>query len=101
MLMIWSSRARNRSLDPVVSFFFGRIAPSDAATESCFSIRGNPENEIASFRGLRPESLQSQVTKTRPKTTLSGLEVLHGRLATLIKGSFAAARLASRPELAF
>src|SRR6516164_8945936 len=34
MLMIWSSRARNRSADPVVSCFFGRIAPSDAATES-------------------------------------------------------------------
>jgi hypothetical protein len=32
---------------------FGRIAPSDAATESCFSIRGNRENEIASFQGLR------------------------------------------------
>src|SRR5215471_12772347 len=59
MLMIWSSRARNKSPDPVVSCFFGRIAPSDAATESCFSIRGNGENEIASF---------------------SGLEVLHGRL---------------------
>src|SRR5262249_30918844 len=43
MLMICSSRARNRSPDPVVSCFFGRIAPSDAATESCFSIRGNRE----------------------------------------------------------
>jgi hypothetical protein len=52
--MIWSSRARNRSPDPDVSCFFGRIAPSDAATESRFSIRGNPENEIASFQGLRP-----------------------------------------------
>src|SRR6184192_2522482 len=55
MLMIWSSCARNRSPDPVVSCFFGRIAPSDtAATESRFSIRGNPENEIASFQRLRP-----------------------------------------------
>jgi hypothetical protein len=54
MLMIWSSRARNRSPDPDVPCFFGRIAPSDAATESRFSIRGNPENEIASFQGLRP-----------------------------------------------
>jgi hypothetical protein len=26
--------------------------------------RGNPENETASFQGLRPEILQSQVTKT-------------------------------------
>jgi hypothetical protein len=54
MLMIWSSRARNRSLDPVVSCFLGRIAPSDTATESCFSIRENRENEIASFQGRRP-----------------------------------------------
>src|SRR5205809_2398104 len=54
MLMIWSSCARNRSPDPVVSCFFGRIAPSDTATESRFSIRGNPENEIASFQRLRP-----------------------------------------------
>jgi hypothetical protein len=83
MLMIWSNRARNRSPDPVVSCFLGRIAPSDTATESRFSIRGNRENEIASFRGLRPESLQSQVTKTaRKRLSLSGLEVLHGRLVT-------------------
>jgi len=40
--------------DPVVSCFFGRIAPSDTATESRFSIRGNPENKIASFQRLRP-----------------------------------------------
>ena len=33
-LMIWSSRARNRSPDPVVSCFFGRIVSSDAAIES-------------------------------------------------------------------
>src|SRR4029079_2374254 len=31
MLMICSSRARNRSADPVISCFFGRIAPSDAS----------------------------------------------------------------------
>jgi hypothetical protein len=34
MLMIWSSRARNRSFDPVVLDFFGRIVPSDARTTS-------------------------------------------------------------------
>src|ERR1700733_3813834 len=28
--MIWSNRARNRSFDPVVLCFFGRIVPSDA-----------------------------------------------------------------------
>src|SRR5262245_526831 len=81
MLMIWSSRARNRSADPVVSCFFGRIAPSDAATESCFSIRGNRENEIASFRASDTETLQSQVNKAgKKRLSLSGLQVFHGRL---------------------
>src|SRR6516165_5448698 len=71
MLMIWSSRARNRSPDPVVSCFFGRIAPSNAATESCFSIRGNRENEIASFQGLRHGNLAISSQQSRPKTTLA------------------------------
>src|SRR5262249_8312998 len=71
MLMIWSSRARNRSADPVVSCFFGRIAPSDAATESCFSIRGNRENEIASFQGLRHGNLAISSQQSRRKTTLA------------------------------
>src|SRR5215467_8174957 len=71
MLMIWSSRARNRSADPVVSCFFGRIAPSDAATESCFSIRGNRENEIASFQGLRHGNLAISIQQSRQKTTLA------------------------------
>src|SRR5580704_16826875 len=48
--MIWSSLARNRSPDPVVLCFFGRIATSDATTESRPVIRRNPENEIAGFR---------------------------------------------------
>jgi hypothetical protein len=52
-----SSRARNRSPDPVVSCFFGRMLPSAAATESRLPIRGNPKNEIASFRGLEPQKL--------------------------------------------
>src|SRR5262245_50882596 len=71
MLMIWSSRARNRSADPVVSCFFGRIAPSDAATESCFSIRGNRENEFASFQGLRHGNLAISSQQSRQKTTLA------------------------------
>src|SRR5215813_9774127 len=71
MLMIWSSRARNRSPDPVVSCFFGRIAPSDAVTESCFSIRGNRENEIASFQGLRHQNLAISSQQSRQNTTLA------------------------------
>src|SRR5215471_21050949 len=71
MLMIWSSRARNRSPDPVVSCFFGRIVPSDAATESCFSIRGNRENEFASFQGLRRGNLAISSQQSRQKKTLA------------------------------
>src|SRR5437868_5017034 len=71
MLMIWSSRARNRSADPVVSCFFGRIAPSDAATESCFSIRGNRKNECASFQGLRHGNLAISSQQSRQNTTLA------------------------------
>src|SRR5215471_17045552 len=71
MLMIWSSRARNRSADPVVSCFFGRIASSDAATESCFSIRGNRKNEFASFQGLRHANLAISSQQSRQKTTLA------------------------------
>src|SRR5262249_46098296 len=75
------SRARNRSPDPVVSCFFGRIAPSDAATESCFSIRGNRENELQASKASDTETLQSQVNKAAKKRlSLSGLEILHGRL---------------------
>src|SRR5262245_18438010 len=69
--MIWSSRARNRSADPVVSCFFGRIALSNAATESCFSIRGNRENEIASFQGLRHGNLAISSQQSRQKKTLA------------------------------
>jgi hypothetical protein len=57
--------------DPVVSCFFGRIAPSDAATESCFSIRGNRENEIASFQGLRHGNFAISSQQSRQKTTLA------------------------------
>src|SRR6516162_1361366 len=71
MFIIWSSRARNRSADPVVSCFFGRIAPSDAATESCFSIRGNREKEFASFQGLRHGNLAISSQQSRQKTTLA------------------------------
>src|SRR5262249_8683849 len=70
-LMIWPSRAGNGSADPVVSCFFGRIAPSDEATESCFSIRRNRENEFASFQGLRHGNLAISSQQRRQKTTLA------------------------------
>src|SRR5215208_2480576 len=69
--MIWSSRARNRSPDFVVACFFGRIVPSDTAKESCFASQGNPENEIARFRGRKPQNLAISTASVRRKTTLN------------------------------
>jgi len=57
MLMIWSSLARNKSPSPVTFVCLGRIVTSDATTESRPPIRGNPENEIASFRRLKHRKL--------------------------------------------
>src|SRR5262245_25853536 len=80
MLMICSSRARNRSPDPVVSCFFGRIAPSNAATESRLPIRGNLQNEIASFGRSDPESLRSQKhQRFKIRLLVKGLQVVHGQ----------------------
>src|SRR5215469_1581251 len=59
------------SVRHLVSCFFGRIAPSDAATESCFSIRGNRENEFASFQGPRHGNLAISSQQSRRKTTLA------------------------------
>ena len=55
--MIWSSLARNRSSDPVVLCFFGRVAPSDADRKSRFAPGGNPENKIARFRCPKHQNL--------------------------------------------
>src|SRR5262249_517065 len=82
-----SSRARNRSPDPVVSCFFGRIAPSGAATESCFSIRGNRENEFASFHGLRHGNLAISSQQSRQKTTLAQ-RVINSSRATIYLNAF-------------
>src|SRR5664280_514541 len=68
--MICSSLARNRSPDPVVSCCFGRIVPSDATTESQFASKGNPENEIARFRALKPQYLAISIPPARQKQIL-------------------------------
>src|SRR5262245_50522918 len=81
MLMIWSSRARNRSADPVVSCFFGRIALSDAATESCSRFEGIAKTKLQASTASDTGTLQSQVNKAGKKRfSLSGLEILYGRL---------------------
>src|SRR5262249_23225380 len=80
MLMIWSSRARNRSADPVVSCFFGRIAPSDARPNHASRFEGIQKTNLQAPRASDTETLQSQVNKAAKKRlSLSGLEILHGR----------------------
>src|SRR3954466_11556071 len=87
--MIWSSLARNRSPDPVVLCFFGRIATSDATTESWLAIRRNPENEIARFRCPKHQNpaIAKQSTKTNAilaqslsRSSRTTNEVAHRRL---------------------
>src|SRR6266550_8795198 len=83
MLMIWSSRARNRSADPVVSCFFGRIAPSDARPNHASRFEGIAKTNLQASRASDTETLQSQVNKAAKKRlSLNGLEILHGRLST-------------------
>src|ERR687892_694709 len=73
--MIWSSRARNRSLDPVIWCFFGRIAPSDAAQN-----HGSRRNGIqkAKLQGSEPSSPESAacpaVTIRLPEAVLASVE---------------------------
>src|SRR5262245_5078506 len=85
MLMIWSSRARNRSADPVVSCFFGRIAPSDARPNHASRFEGIAKTNLQASRASDTETLQSQVNKAAKKRlSLSGLEILHGRLCSAL-----------------
>src|SRR4051812_39964908 len=64
--MIWSSLARNRSFDPVVLCFFGRIVPSDAQQN-----HGPQEKGIhkSNCKFSSSQSLQSQIPPN-PKNRL-------------------------------
>src|SRR5256886_15246027 len=59
------------------------------ATESCFSIRGNRENEFASFQGLRHGTLAISSQQSRQKTTLAQW-VRNSSRATTYATAFAA-----------
>ncbi|WP_247454290.1 hypothetical protein, partial [Bradyrhizobium sp. 174] len=61
MLMIWSSRARNRSFDPVVLCFFGRIGPSDAPQNHGPQRKGIHKRKLQGLGASSPQSLQSQM----------------------------------------
>jgi hypothetical protein len=81
MLMICSSRARNRSLKPVVSCCFGRIASSDATTESRCRFEEIFKTKLQASVASAAKTLQSQ-NRLRAKIRLffNGLQVVHGRL---------------------
>src|SRR5215210_8578448 len=81
--MIWSSRARNRSPTPVVSCFFGRIVPSDAAQNHGSSKTGIPKTNLQASAPADPETLQSQNNLlAENRISINGLAVVHGRRAT-------------------
>jgi hypothetical protein len=75
-LMIWSSRARNRSFDPVVLCFFGRIVPSDAPQNHGPQRKGI-QNEIARSGHLKLQipaiSYALTSEKQTPAQSLRGL----------------------------
>ncbi|WP_284276413.1 hypothetical protein, partial [Bradyrhizobium iriomotense] len=69
MLMIWSSRARNRSFDPVVLCFFGRIVPSDATQNHDPQRREIHKTKLQGLGFSSSQSLQSQMPP-HPKNRL-------------------------------
>ncbi|MCD9299080.1 hypothetical protein LUI62_42560, partial [Bradyrhizobium diazoefficiens] len=75
MLMIWSSRDRNRSFEPVVLCFFGRIGPSDAAQNHGSQRQGNPKSKLQVF-AVKPQSPAISNAAATGKQTLN--QVLGG-----------------------
>src|SRR6266487_4194317 len=45
------------------------MVPSDAATESSFVAKGNPQNEIASFQAHQPQKLAISNQRANQKST--------------------------------
>ncbi|MGB6638574.1 MAG: hypothetical protein WBF12_23230, partial [Bradyrhizobium sp.] len=56
-----SNRARNRSFDPVVLCFFGRIVPSDATQNHALQPKGIHKTKLQDFGVSSSQSLQSQM----------------------------------------
>src|SRR5215472_7145577 len=84
MSMIWSSLARNRSFDPLVSCFFGRIVPSDAAQNHAVRFARTPKMKLQASATLSLETLQSRVNLcAQNRLSLRHLAALHGRLLRL------------------
>src|ERR1700722_8138431 len=80
--MIWSSRARNRSFEPVVLCFFGRIVRPPIGRENHASLlEGIAKSNLQGSDAQSTKTLQSQThLPTRMRFQISRLAVLHGRL---------------------
>src|SRR6187455_1891097 len=82
--MIWSSRARNRSPDLVVSGFFGRIVLPPMRQENHASPnRGISKMKSQGSAASDRETLQSQIrhsAQNRLLININALDIVHGRL---------------------
>src|SRR3954453_15164568 len=74
--MIWSSRARNRSFDPVVLCFFGRIVPPMHHRIMAHSERES-KNEFSRFGALKlPIPAISNASASEKQTPAQSLRAL-------------------------
>src|SRR5215467_8174817 len=81
MLMIWSSRPRNRSLDPVVSCFFGRMLPPLRRRNHSCRFEGIPEMKLQASEASNLKNLRSQIAgSAENRLSLRVLRVVHDRL---------------------
>src|SRR3954451_7573166 len=82
--MIWSSRARNRSPDLVVSCFFGRIAVpplhQPKRENHDFRFEGILKMRLQGSEAPNPKTLQSRMRpRTEKRILINGLAVVHRR----------------------
>src|SRR5947207_6962180 len=69
------------------SFSVASLPPIRRRPNHAFRFEGIPKTKLQASSASDPETLQSQVTKTaRKRLSLRGLEVLHGRLDSLLLG---------------
>src|ERR1700722_13279913 len=82
--MIWSSRARNRSFEPVVLCFFGRIVRPPIGRENHASLlEGIAKSNLQGSDAQSTKTLQSQThLPTRMRFQISRFAVLHRRLVS-------------------
>jgi hypothetical protein len=84
--MIWSSRARNRSPDLVVSGLFGRIVlPPMRQQNHASQKKGISKMKLQGLAASGPKTLQSQTCPyAGNRLLLNALAVVHGRLPSCL-----------------